>query len=532
MNISMVMIDPMIGTKQHRAGGAIYALHTYMKVNNKYINDINTEIFNFNSLYKGAANFYATAIVKSNPDIVAFSTYCWNIDIVIDLAHCIKSINPNTIVILGGPEVSYNSKELLEEYFQFDIIIRGEGEETFNQLIEILYIKEDLCNVDGITYRDLNCIVENKNRQINPNLDLFPSVFLENGINLKDSDGEVAFETVRGCKFACSYCLYTKGLKYVRYYSDERIEQELKLILLSPHIHMIWFIDPTFNADENHAIKILKIIEKYNPHMPLAFELRAELLTDKLINQMSRVNVAEVGIGVQTSSDEINKNVHRLSDIEVINSTLAKLKKAIGKTCEQFDMDLIYGLPGDSYVNYKKSIEFVLSINARVFYQPLRIFHGTMLDKEKDKYNIKYNHRAPYNILCNDTYTIRDMQMSYCINVGIDFINRGGMYKEIIIFFATITDSSITDILEKIGIFFWDSQKYHYFRVSNWTPDDRLNEIVRKDFLECMYFLSELLLEHKAELLKKLNCFTKDDFYEYEMASSTYSTHGYFGMSI
>ena len=84
MNISMVMIDPMIGTKQHRAGGAIYALHTYMKVNNKYINDINTEIFNFNSLYKGAANFYATAIVKSNPDIVAFSTYCWNIDIVID----------------------------------------------------------------------------------------------------------------------------------------------------------------------------------------------------------------------------------------------------------------------------------------------------------------------------------------------------------------------------------------------------------------------------------------------------------------
>lgn len=528
----MIMIDPMIGTERHRAGGAIYALNTYLKVYNKYIADIHTELFNFNSLYRGAENFYATAILKSKPDIVAFSTYCWNIEIVKDLAECIKSIEPNTIVILGGPEVSYNSVELLKEFSQFDIIIKGEGEETFNQLIEILYEKGNLSIVDGITYRNSGYVNDNKNREINPNLDVFPSIFLENGVELELSDGEVAFETVRGCKFGCSYCLYTKGLKYVRYYSEKRIEDELKMILSSPNIHMIWFIDPTFNADEEHAIRILKIIEKYNPNMPLAFELRAELLTDKLMDQMSKVNVAEVGIGVQTSSDEVNKNVHRASDIDTIKIKLSKLKKSIGHTCEQFDMDLIYGLPGDSYVNYKKSIEFVLSLGARIFYQPLRVFHGTLLEQEKEKYTIKYNHKAPYNILCNDTYSINDMHLSYCINVGIDFINRGGMYKEIIQLCAKTLSVSVSDVLESIGTYFWDKKRYHYFRVSNWTPDDRNNEIVKEEFLECIRMISGHLNDNAESLLKAIDKFTQDDFSEYEMATSVYSTHGYFGMSI
>lgn len=532
MKIAFVMLDAMIGKRAHRGGGAIYALLSYLQEKNEYISQIQTKVFNFNSVYTGPVNLYISAILDYEPDIVAFSTYCWNIELVKVMSKCIKNMNSNIKVVLGGPEVSYNSQELLEEFRDLDVIIRGEGEVTFNELMTYFYLgKSDLSQVQGITYRDQdNRIIFTEERPLHPCLDDFPSPFLKGTINFAQSDGEVAYESVRGCKFRCSYCLHTKGLSFVREYSLDRVEEELKLILQSDSIKIIWFLDPTFNADEKRALEVLKIIEKYNPNMPLAFEIRADLLTDALIEQFGKLNVAEVGIGLQSYSEDVNKHVHRKNNIDCVEDKLFKLKEAIADHCEQFDIDLIYGLPGDVYDNYKKSVNYILYLNGRIYYQPLRIFKGTQLHKDLDKYGVKYNSTAPYNILSNNSYTLDQMVSSYCLNVGIDYINRNGIYREIIDLIKKSKNIEYSDILEMIGRYFWSIQRYDIFRISNWSPDDRDDQMVFEDFCK---FLDNYLNEDCQSLVNAIRL-KIDSYVPIEKAdeNSTYSQYGYFQLTI
>lgn len=533
MKLTMIMLDPMIGEEKHRAGGAVFALVSFLKQYNPHVDDIQVRILNFNSLYSGSSNLYSTIVCENAPDIAAFSTYCWNVELVKEIALNLKQMKPDITVVLGGPEVSFNAEEILEENAQIDIIIRGEGEETFNDLITKLFENVSLHDVLGITYRMGSDIIANPDREITANLDDYPSPLLTQTIDLHNSNGEVSLETVRGCKFACSYCLYHKGTKNVRTYSESRTEAELELILKSPDVKMIWFVDPTFNGDETHALQILQIIEKYNAQMPIAVEIRAELLTDAIIEAMSRVNIAEVGIGLQTSSDEINSNVNRSSDLSTVMKRLKLLSKKIAKTCQQFDMDLIYGLPGDNYENYRNSVNTVLNLNARVFYQPLRIFHGTILTHDLKKYGVCYNTKAPYNVLFNDTFTLSDMQRAYCLNVGIDFINRGGNYRLIVEKAAELMEVTLADVLEKMGQYFWIRNRFEFFRVSNWTPDDRSNEIVRENFLEAItHVVLNTLSGNYEDFVQQIESFDQDTFSEFELPNELYSSHGFFNMSI
>ena len=70
-------------------------------------------------------------IVAKNPDVVGFSCYIWNITAVLKLSRQIKSQLPDTVLVLGGPEVSYNSGQILREHPYIDYVVCGEGEKPF-----------------------------------------------------------------------------------------------------------------------------------------------------------------------------------------------------------------------------------------------------------------------------------------------------------------------------------------------------------------------------------------------------------------
>lgn len=148
MKLTMIMLDPMIGEEKHRAGGAVFALVSFLKQYNPHVDDIQVRILNFNSLYSGSSNLYSTIVCENAPDIAAFSTYCWNVELVKEIALNLKQMKPDITVVLGGPEVSFNAEEILEENAQIDIIIRGEGEETFNDLIRQVNIPYPCCKLN------------------------------------------------------------------------------------------------------------------------------------------------------------------------------------------------------------------------------------------------------------------------------------------------------------------------------------------------------------------------------------------------
>ena len=499
MRIAFVNITPQVGTWKSKLGGDIFYIYTYLK--NKNRNNISVEFFNFNSLFLNASNIYLSLLLNFKPDMIFFFSYYWNVNIIKTLTYNIKCVQPNIEVVVGGVDTAYNIEQFLNSCLPCDIIIRGECEETLNEIVNAsIKNNRDYKNILGITYRQGKLIIKNEDRPLLEDINTLPSPFLDNPtIELSLYDGEVAYETLRGCNFSCSYCLlYSKGLQKVRKYDIIRVEKELKVLLLSKDVKIIWFTDPTFNFDEDRAIQILKIIKKYNPQKPLAFEIKAELLTDNLLDYMKKLNIVSLGIGLQSSSQHVNKCVQRSYNPYLFEKNIKKLKSLI-PSCE-LDIDLIYGLPGDTFCRYKKSIHYILELGCQVFYQPLRIFNGSKLFNEVSQYGIQYN-KFDHNIICNNTYSLKQMYRTHCINVGIDFINKKGIYREIIDLIKLKEKCRYSDILERIGHYFGQKKRYDIFRMGSWMPDDRNEEQIFYDFYDV---ISSYIKEDKSTINNKI----------------------------
>lgn len=180
------------------------------------------------------------------------------------------------MIILGGPEVSYNAEETLKE-IPADIVIRGEGEVTFYEIVKGLQNNTlTLEKINGISYRKENSIFSNQDRAPVA-LDELPFVY----------DDITAFqhrilyyETQRGCPYRCQYCLSSIE-QGVRFLSMERVKKDLQFFLEN-HVPQVKFVDRTFNANEKHANEIWNyLIEHDNGVTNFHMEITADILTEK-----------------------------------------------------------------------------------------------------------------------------------------------------------------------------------------------------------------------------------------------------------
>jgi len=507
MKIVLVRIDPLIGSEYHSGGGAIYNLKAYLLGQKDLANRLSVDLFAFDSLQKGDANIKVAQIYEKKPQLVGFSCYCWNMDNVLRYSMLLKKLQPDVIVVVGGPEVSFNSEEILAKNPQIDIIVRGEGEVTFGELVRMLVekSKSDLRFVEGISFRKGDKVVKNPDRPLLKELDNIPSPFIEGIVDLTCTSGEVTIETARGCPFHCNYCLYHKNMLGIRSYSWKRIESELKFLCKSKSVTLISFADPTFNYDEKRALRILEIIKKYNRKVGLSLELRAELLTDELIEQLGHLNIVELAFGLQTISSSTNLNLNRVFIRERFQQNIQKIVRKMQGKDVRIDVDLIYGLPGDDVNEYKRSVDFVISLGAHIYYQPLRVFDGTAIREVTDKHSILFDPLPPHNVLGTTTFSWRDMIESYKVNAGLDYYQNSPGIKKILDRIRIFLDLTPADICQKVGHYFWVNELHRNFRLCNFTPDDRPSKQFLNDFFCFASFLMKTekkLAQLRTELLE------------------------------
>ena len=196
----MNIILSAINTKFTHKALSLACLKSYWDVFHKDI-PLTIKEFDLNILTETIIN----DLLLMKPDILAFSTYIWSIERIITVCSGIKAAFPNCIIILGGPEVSYNSVDILEKEKNIDFIINGEGEVTFKELIESLLNNQYPETLPGITLRLKDKVVKNKVRQLIKDLDILPSPFLTG--NYQGSSNFTYYEASRGCPSKCAYCL-------------------------------------------------------------------------------------------------------------------------------------------------------------------------------------------------------------------------------------------------------------------------------------------------------------------------------------
>ena len=197
----------------------------------------------------------------------------------LDGSRVYKKVIPDSVVVLGGPEVSYDSVSLLEENTEVDVIVKGEGEITFPFLIERLMNNKPLDDVEGITYRKAGTIIENRDRTPLSDLDALPFPYEE---GFQDLDNRIVYyETTRGCPFQCQYCLSSIN-PGVRYLSLDRVRKDIKTFI-DAGIPQVKLVDRTFNCNPKRARDIFRMIMEMGGNTNFHFEICGDLLDDETL---------------------------------------------------------------------------------------------------------------------------------------------------------------------------------------------------------------------------------------------------------
>ncbi len=396
-----------VNAKYIHSNLAVYSLKSYAE---KYLSDRQQQAVQL-SLAEYTINHseedILAGIFEEKADVVAFSCYIWNIDIILRISAELKKVSPKLKIWLGGPEVTYDAVQCLNKHPELDGIMLGEGEQTFLELV-LHYACGDraLGEIAGVAYRD----TENNQIQVTGvrqplMLDQIPFPY-ESGTYLENRI--IYYESSRGCPFSCSYCLSSIDRR-VRLRSTELVKRELQ-ILLDRNVPQVKFVDRTFNCNRQHAMELWQFIkEKDNGITNFHFEISADLLQEEEIAFLASLRPGQVQfeIGVQSTNPDTVKAICRSMDLDKLRKNVALIKKN-GNIHQH--LDLIAGLPLEEYSSFEQSFRDVYSMKPdQLQLGFLKVLKGSPMEQSAKEYGILYRDTAPYEVLTTDRLTFEEV---------------------------------------------------------------------------------------------------------------------------
>ena len=338
------------------------------------------------SLVKNKNTEGNTQVNTEGPFFVCISVYVWNIEILKRAAGLLKE--KGGICIAGGPEITAHPSF----YKDFDYTVSGEGEVSVSVLISKILKESDTSKkTDSVIISTL------------PELNTLHSPYLDGIIDPSEYEGAL-WELARGCPFKCAYCYESKGEKTVRLFPMERIKAELELFA-KKHVPQVFVLDPTYNVNKKRAVELLRLIAKKTPDTFYYFEARAEFIDRELAHEFTRIPCA-LQIGLQSANEEVLKLVNRPWDKKKFIRGISILNEE-GVT---FGLDLIFGLPGETYGSFRDGMDFALSLypnNLEVFC--LSVLPGTDLFDRAEQLGLIYEKEPPYHVIKNKQFSTEDM---------------------------------------------------------------------------------------------------------------------------
>ena len=366
--------------------------------------------------------------------LYGFSCYIWNLEQTLRLAADLKLVRPEAVIVLGGPEASFGTFELLAANPAVDCVVRGEGEETFRELAALVAAcgglppGELLRGVAGITCRCDDEIIAIPDRPPAADLDLLPSPF---GAALVDLAKPLVYvETSRGCPFSCAFCLSSLD-RSVRSWGMERIRSDLAL-LMAGEVATVKFVDRTFNYDPQRALAIWELILSRNRTSRFHFEIAAELLTDDQFRFLRTVpeGLFRFEIGIQSGDPAVLGRVGRKSDPERLLAAVQRLREETGVVVH---LDLVAGLPGEGYDRFLASLERVLATGAHhIQVEPLKVLKGTPMRRIAAEEGYRYSPAPPYKILRTPSLSFEEIGRIEELSRLLDLVVNSGRFPALL----------------------------------------------------------------------------------------------------
>lgn len=293
---------------------------------------------------------------------------------VVRIVNCIKGINSKVKVIAGGNAATYLS-DVLFRNSDIDIIIKGEGEITFYEVIEAIECGYDLNNVEGIIFRDEKQICENRDRELIADLDMLP--LPDRSIFERFIYPQYGVVLSRGCPYSCSFCSTSAYWKHkVRFRDSEKVIEEIIQLKKDYGINKLFVLDDSFGINHKKCIDFLMKLEEASLDIEWACVTRADVIDNTILKLCKAAGCVEIHFGLDSANLKTQKLINKNLDINI----LIKRCKYAQKIGIRTKLSIILGLPEETESDIMNTIRILQSIKPNeIQIYPLMPYVGTEL---------------------------------------------------------------------------------------------------------------------------------------------------------
>ncbi len=326
----------------------------------------------------------AEKLLAKQPAIIGLGVYIWNTVEISQLVAILKQVSPETLIILGGPEISFETEQQQAAQLA-DYVICGAADLAFAELChELLAGKRPPQKI------------------IHP----LPAKLADIRLPYYLYDAEdvahriIYVEASRGCPFKCEFCLSALD-KTAKPYDLDLFLSEMD------HLHRrgvrhFKFVDRTFNLKVEHSVRIMEFfLERMDEQLFLHFELIPDHLPERLKETIARFPHGQIQfeIGIQSFNPEVQQLISRRQDDA---QTAANLRWLREQSPAHIHADLIIGLPGEDEASFAAGFDKLAALNPHeIQVGILKRLRGSPIIRHTDGFAMRYNPLPPYNILSN-----------------------------------------------------------------------------------------------------------------------------------
>ncbi len=369
----------------------------------------------------------AEVLLAREPKIIGFGVYIWNVEQTAEVIATIKRVRPEIVVILGGPEVSYELET--QPIVQLaDHVITGEADLKFAEVCRGL----------------LNSNLKRADREIGAPIDapLFPKILpapLPEFSQLKlpyefynadDIAHRIIYvEASRGCPFTCEFCLSSLEIPVRQVPLPALLEQMQRL--LDRGVKQFKFVDRTFNLNVNTSKAILEFfLARYQPGHFYHFEMVPDRLPEALREVIAKFphGSLQFEVGVQTFNETVGGLIKRRQNYDRLEENIRFLRKETGV---HIHADLIVGLPGEMLESFAAGFDRLVALGPHEIQMGiLKRLRGTPIVRHDSEWQMIYNPRPPYEILQNKLIDFPTMQRLRRFAKYWDLVGNSGNFVE------------------------------------------------------------------------------------------------------
>lgn len=358
----------------------------------------------------------AEDLLRQSAKIIGLGVYIWNAKESLELASLLKKISPETVLVLGGPEVSHESDS--QEICQIaDFTIKGEADFLFYEFCRN-YLENNILPSTKLITGSLPDI-----KKVKLPYALYTEEDIQNRV--------IYVEISRGCPYRCEYCLSSLD-KSVRSFDISEFLQEMET-LLNRGARQFKFIDRTFNLSPTICTQILQFfLDRINLGIFLHFEMvpdRLPLEIRDLIKKFPHGSL-QFEIGIQTWNPKIALLVSRRNDYEKVKENFHFLATETGVHTHA---DLIVGLPGEDLESFAKGFDTLAELNPdEIQVGILKRLKGAPIARHDMEFEMVYANHPPFQILRTKNMNFETLQKMNRFSKFWDLYGNSGNFKHFI----------------------------------------------------------------------------------------------------